>query len=96
MLNADMKTTSKFRAKHKHPKKRRVPLKTQLRRIKTQMYQQDATRARADERRLIGPPEYMVFVNAMTNWQRSQWARAGYPKEFVSQFSELIHRGALD
>lgn len=34
------------------------------------------------------------MVNRMTNWQRSQFARAGYPKEAdkVSQFTKLLRR----
>ena len=27
---------------------------------------------------------HQIIVNRMTNWQRSQWARAGYPKTIAS------------
>lgn len=34
------------------------------------------------------------LVNSMTNWQRSQFARAGYPREIskVSMFARLLRR----
>lgn len=36
---------------------------------------------------------YMREVNRLTNWQRNQWARAGYPKDLVP-FLNLKRRKA--
>ena len=44
------------------------------------------------ERRDQSPEARMVA--GMTNWQRNQWARAGYPKERIKEFSELERRPA--
>lgn len=27
------------------------------------------------------PPEALPIINQMTNWQRNQWARSGYPAD---------------
>lgn len=34
-------------------------------------------------------PEHAAHVDRMTNWQRCQWARAGYPKKRAEEFSSL-------
>ena len=34
-----------------------------------------------------GPTQ--ALVNRMTNWQRNQWARAGYPADKVGDFATL-------
>lgn len=39
-----------------------------------------------DERRKI-------LVNKMTNWQRNQWARSGYPAKRVEEFSRMKRHG---
>jgi hypothetical protein len=38
--------------------------------------------------------ELMVLINKLTNWQRNQWAKAGYPTEpeRVRHFLALKHR----
>jgi hypothetical protein len=37
------------------------------------------------------------IVNRMTNWQRTQWARAGYPKDRAAEFASLQRRaGAIE
>ncbi len=40
--------------------------------------------------------ERQAVVNAMTNWQRTQWARAGYPKSIgkIRRFRALERRAA--
>lgn len=34
----------------------------------------------SDAKELLRVEEVQVYVNRMTNWQRNQWARSGYPK----------------
>ena len=35
-------------------------------------------------------------VQRMTNWQRTQWARAGYPVQRVSEFAQKQRRLEAD
>lgn len=39
-------------------------------------------------------PEDQQLINRMTNWQRNQWAKAGYPKDLdkIAHFSSLQRR----
>jgi hypothetical protein len=39
------------------------------------------------------PRELQPLINQMTNWQRSQWARAGYPNDAVKRFTRLRRDG---
>ena len=34
--------------------------------------------------------EYQRVQNSMTNWQRNQYARAGYPEERIDFFASLV------
>ena len=34
------------------------------------------------------------LVNSLTNWQRNQWARDGYPKSRVAEFAALEKRAS--
>ena len=34
-----------------------------------------------------------LVIKRMTDWQRSQWARAGYPKNRIGEFAELRRPG---
>jgi hypothetical protein len=37
------------------------------------------------------PPTMNQLVNLLTNWQRNQWARAGYPQDvkIIRKFTKL-------
>jgi hypothetical protein len=35
-------------------------------------------------------PERQAKVNRLTNWQRSQWARAGYKDDRLDEFAALV------
>ena len=41
-------------------------------------------------------PEYKALVRSLTNWQRTQWARAGYPEsiEAVRKYAAMTRRAA--
>lgn len=49
--------------------------------------------ARLRLRRQLRDPSAAI-VNRMTNWQRTQWARAGYPKDRAAEFASLQRRAA--
>lgn len=59
-----------------------------------------ATRLRAMVRHLVelrpdrrlNAPHALQPASRMTNWQRTQWARAGYPKDRVDEFLALERR----
>lgn len=33
---------------------------------------------------ILSPADAQPLINRMTNWQRNQWARAGYPRDQVT------------
>lgn len=43
------------------------------------------------ERRALNAEE-QSRINKMSNWQRNQWARAGYPKDRIDEFVAMERR----
>jgi hypothetical protein len=38
----------------------------------------------------LDPASDRSLVNKMTNWQRNQWARAGYPPHRKGEFARMV------
>ena len=73
-----------------------------MRRIATISDMAQAWRRRMEERERLAAAlephrQLMAAVNRLTNWQRSQWAKAGYPAELdtVQNFGQAEHPHAI-
>ena len=70
------------------------PVPTPMRESKSRQRAGRLGRIRVRERRIALDPqeaERQASVQTMTNWQRTQWARAGYPKSLskINNFCAL-------
>lgn len=54
---------------------------------------QAANRKRRAEKRDPDEAARQRRINGMTNWQRSQWGRAGYPKNRIEEFLCMARAG---
>ncbi len=62
------------------------------RRARENQINQAANRERRAELRDPDETARQRIVATMTSWQRSQWAKAGYPKNRIGEFAELRRR----
>ena len=73
-----------------------APAPTPMPEQKSRMRAGRALRVQRHTRRALDPDEAkrQDIVRLMTNWQRTQWARAGYPKSLskIRQFSASERR----
>lgn len=60
-----------------------IPSKTNKPKIKKARFRDPATVSR------------MQLIAKMTNWQRNQWARAGYPQdtETITKYTQMVRHG---
>ena len=56
------------------------------------VYHRDGHKANREERRRARAANLadQERINKMSNWQRTQWARAGYPKDRIDEFAALV------
>ena len=54
------------------------------------MFEAIVTDSAGQEKKRLEHSEIQIMVNKMTNWQRNQWARAGYPKKWSSDILPFL------